>query len=133
MAPGTDGGLVPCIPDFVLESCIVEGAKTAKLGKQAKASIEVNEDAILEYDGPTDAHELSKNEKFIHSALVRVGQARVCRTRPVFHEWSAVATVTFDETGMNRAEVEAAIISAGTKGVGDWRPKHGRFEVEFLN
>ena len=131
VAPGTDNELVPCIPDYVLEASIVEGAKVAKLGKQAKASIEVSEDAILEYLGPKDAHELSRNEKFIHSALVRVGQARVCRTRPVFPEWSAVATVSFDPEGMNRAQVEAAIVAAGKKGVGDWRPKHGRFEVEF--
>ena len=52
------------------------------------------------------------------------------RTRPRFREWSAVISATFLTTELNRSEVvDFMKISGAMRGIGDWRPKYGRFEV----
>ena len=45
-------------------------------------------------------------------------------------EWSAVISATFLTTELNRSEVvDFMKIAGATRGIGDWRPKYGRFEV----
>jgi len=61
---------------------------------------------------------------------VRVGQARIMRTRPVFNQWACQFTVYYDDEQVNEVDVIRAIEDAGTKsGVGDFRPRFGRFEI----
>jgi hypothetical protein len=130
------------IPTENVRACIVEGARVSKLGVQAETGIEViaygaNEAAIpFEYEGPKDPEKLWNSRKkdgssdFIFTRGVRVNQARIMRTRPRFHKWSIPFIVEIDTELLNPDQAIQAMIHAGLrKGLGDWRPRHGRFTV----
>src|SRR3990172_2631521 len=79
----------PCLPGEVVEACLTEGARRCRLGKSAKGGIIVADDTPLEYSGPKTIKELWEHGGFIKIAAVRVGTARLIRTRPIFPVWSA--------------------------------------------
>ena len=129
-----DGDVV--IPDYVLESTLIAGAKKSKRGTQAKTAIFVQSSPVLNFDGkPEVINEEVLSELFIagnHSLSVgvKVGMAKVIRTRPFLKNWSAQFTVEFEDEFVNRAEVLDFATDAGRQvGLCDWRPKHGRFTV----
>ena len=118
----------PILPSYVLDATLINGAKKSKEGMSAKSGAFCLEHARLEYDGPRTADELWADERFRHVALVRVGTAKVVRTRPVFNEWSAVVSVNIETGIVNPARVDDWWAAAGTQvGLCDWRPQHGRF------
>lgn len=120
----------PCLPGEVLEACLAEGAKRYKLGKVAKGGLIVEGNFALEYDGPKDPRKLWEHGGFSKRAGVRVKQNRVIRTRPMFPQWSCTFTVDWDPLLVKDEDQLIEIAkSAGLTGVGDWRPKFGRFEV----
>jgi hypothetical protein len=124
----------PIIPAFMADALVVNGAKKSKEGMTAKSGCFCLEHAKLEYSGPRTAVELWEDEQFRFSAIVRVGQARVSRMRPIFREWSAVLTLHVEDTMVNIARVDEWLSAAGTQvGVGDWRPQYGRFTAQRLN
>jgi hypothetical protein len=124
----------PIIPAFTVDALVVNGAKKSKEGMTAKSGCFCLEHAKLEYSGPRTAAELWDDEQFRFSAIVRVGQARVSRMRPIFREWSAVLTLHVEDTMVNIARVDEWLNAAGTQvGVGDWRPQYGRFTAQRLN
>ena len=52
------------------------------------------------------------------------------RTRPIFNDWSAVIHLDFEDSILNESDVVDFATKAGAVvGVGDWRPRYGRFEV----
>ena len=56
--------------------------------------------------------------------------ARIMRTRPIFNDWSAVIHLDFEDSILNESDVVDFATKAGAVvGVGDWRPRYGRFEV----
>lgn len=120
----------PCLPGEVIEAAIAEGAKKTKRGKDAKAGVVVFGDFDLEYDGPKSADALWKHGGFLKRAGVRVKQSRVIRSRPMFPQWSVTFDVQWDATIIkSESDVMDIIADAGRVGIGDWRPKFGRFEV----
>lgn len=125
----------PAIPTLALEACFKDGARAARKGKDAERALFIDGDAVpLKYDGPTDPEKLwAKREQFAFTVPAVVNKARVMRTRPIFRKWSAEAEVTYDENEMNESSVKDAWIEAGRRGLGDWRPKFGRFDVEFVS
>lgn len=123
----------PCIPGENLEACIIAGAKKSKDGPQAKAGVICEQSPALQYDGPRDPDSLWADERFRLRVPVRVGQARVMRTRPRFDNWSCSAVIEFNDDFANRDDVLRWLRAAGDViGLGDWRPKFGRFDVEVL-
>ena len=123
----------PILPAFVIDSLVINGAKKSKEGQVAKSGCFCPHQAKLEYDGPRTADELWADEQFRFSAIVRIGQSRVARMRPIFREWSAVITLNAEDTMVNPARVQEWLDAAGTQvGVGDWRPQNGRFAVEKI-
>lgn len=129
------------IPSHVLESCFVAGAKKSKRGVQAKSGLFVDSQAVLEFEGKPEG-DLSEEqlqqalddlyESGDHSLCVgvKVGQSKVMRTRPCFSDWSAEVDVEYDDAVMTFGDVKDIIEDAGRLvGVGDWRPKYGRFEA----
>jgi len=126
-------GGAPCIPGYVMEGCLIGrggAARKQKMGKEAAAGLYVTDDFLLEYDGPKDPKELWKVEEFRFKAPVKVGQARVMRTRPIFREWAASVVVEVDDELVNPEDVRAWMAVAGRQvGLMDWRPKCGRFTV----
>jgi hypothetical protein len=58
--------------------------------------------------------------------------AKIMRYRPIFRNWSLSATVVVNEDVVNINEVKKALVDAGALiGLGDYRPRFGRFNVEF--
>jgi hypothetical protein len=130
-----DGDIV--LPDYVLESAFVNGAKKSKRGPQAKSGLFFTEHASLEFEGkPAAITEESLAQLFeagahVHTIGVKVGMSRVMRTRPIFRNWSAAAVVHYDPDVIDRRDLEEIAHDAGRLvGVGDWRPKFGRFTAE---
>jgi hypothetical protein len=119
----------PVIPGESIEAALVEGAKKNKLGKVAKASIIVDGNIPIIYDGPRDADSLWSDPKFRKTVAVRVGTARVMRTRPIFYDWSLKFEIQFLPDQINKREVAQILESAGMCGLGTWRPRFGRFQV----
>ena len=132
-----DGDLV--LPDYVIESAMIKGAMKSKRGPQAKCGLFFTEHASLQFDGKPDViddgtlTDMFESGQFTHTIGVKVGMAKVMRTRPVFRNWSITATAQYDPDVLNLREVEEIAMDAGKLvGIGDWRPKHGRFNAEVI-
>jgi hypothetical protein len=129
--PSVDKDARVIIPALSIEAMVVAGGKKLKQGNAVKSGIIVEEDAILEYEGPTDINKLWAGAKHIHKVAAKVGTARIMRTRPIFRVWGCGITITADETVIDEAEVFQILKTAGQLvGIGDWRPRFGRFSVE---
>jgi hypothetical protein len=123
----------PCIPGEVIEAALVEAAKKMRRGQQAKAGIISQGNFPIQYDGPRTANELWADERFRLVAGVKVQRNKVMRTRPIFREWASEISVDFMPGQLNRSEVEEMVRTAGTVvGIGDWRPKFGRFMAQAI-
>lgn len=130
-----DGDIV--IPDYVLEAVFINGAKKSKRGPQAKCGLFFTENAPLDFDGkPAVINDktlgvMFNSGDFTHLSGVRVSQSKVMRTRPIFRHWSCVAAAQYDPDVLNLRDIEEISSDAGKLvGLGDWRPKHGRFTAE---
>ena len=122
----------PCIPGVNLEALILAGAKKAKLGTQFKAGVLCNGNFLLEYPGPKDPDAMWKSGKFKHYCRVKLnGKSTVNRTRPVFNEWSLTFVVQYLDTVVKSKDaIVKAVEEAGTiVGLGDYKPRYGRFEI----
>lgn len=127
------------LPAHVIESCIISGAKKSKMGVQTKMGLFVTSDAVLSFDGMPDGdieqavlEQMFDAETFAFTTGVKIGQKKVMRTRPIFRNWSAVLPLQYDPTVLNRDELQGICLDAGALvGVGDWRPKYGRFNATF--
>ena len=84
----------------------------------------------LEYEGPRKPDQLWADERFRLRAPAKVGAVRVIRTRPRFDDWSATIVVKYLPTLLNPGEIRGFLVAAGEQiGIGDWRPRFGRFQV----
>lgn len=73
-----------------------------------------------------------KNQKWsVHKTAVRIGAGnRVARFRPVFKEWELTFQIEVMDDRIEEQTLKAILDEAGrTKGIGDWRPRFGRFIV----
>lgn len=124
----------PCLTGDMVYSTLVEGAKARKLGKITKAAVfESAPTYPLQYDGPRDPDALYADGRFCDYRGVRVSMSRVMRSRPIFRKWSAIVEWFYDESLIERDELVLALDRAGkTCGLGDYRPRFGRFTVEVL-
>jgi hypothetical protein len=115
----------------MLEAAFVQAAKRQKRGKQAQAGIICPSNYPLEYGGPSQLDELWQLPQFRLTVGVRVKNNRVMRTRPRFPAWAATVEVQYDPTLLNENEVREIVRRTGSEiGLGDWRPRFGRFQVE---
>jgi len=124
-----------CIPAEVLEAALVEGAKKQKLGKQTQSTLFVTRNAILHFDGDNlsidDLWERGNNR---FTTGVRVQRNRVMRTRPRIEDWWCESEVKFDDKVLDPQKVTEIMAITGTGvGIGDWRPKFGRFTSQPIS
>ena len=119
------------IPGQVIEANVVEGAKVDRHGKTALAGVFIeDEDIEFSFDGPADPKERIKDPQYRLACMVRVQSSKVLRTRPVFHNWKLSYSISVMDTLANESMVKQWIENAGIyKGLGDWRPRYGRFRV----
>lgn len=122
-------GLGPFIPAPNLQKSLIEGARLTKSGKKIERGVFIETIMIpVEYDGPRDIEEMWEDSRFTHRAPVKVGMARVMRTRPVFPSWKLTATGMYDASIINLADLRSAAQTAGQMiGLGDYRPTYGRY------
>lgn len=121
----------PCIPAEMVEALLIRGAMKEKAGPAAKAGLLVEKNAKLEYDGPRNPNELWKDERFRFRVAAKVGTSKVMRTRPKFDTWWANIEVKFLASMLNAKDVRGFLVTGGEQiGIGDWRPRFGRFTVE---
>lgn len=128
-----DDEIGPYIPGTSIEASIIAGAKLSKLGAQIKRSIEVVEDKCrLEYTGPRTVEKLW-GARFYDARSVKVQTARLMRYRPLFRQWATAFTVAFDPESIDRNQIIKCVQDAGDYcGIGDYRPKFGRFRAEVV-
>lgn len=120
----------------MIEACIKSGAKLNKLGKVIDRAIMLTDVVfpmtIKNY--PANPQELAKNPDFIYAKSVKIGTARVMSYRPIFRDWSVEFGLMFDEEQITKEELLMVLENAGNLcGVGDWRPRFGRFSVEVIS
>lgn len=122
----------PCLPSEAIEAALVKGAGRRKMTAQVKAGVICTRHAQLLYDGPSDPRELWPDKRFRLQVPVRVQKGRVIRTRPRFSEWRAEVEVEYLPSLVSQAAIEELVVATGELvGVGDWRPRYGRFAVAF--
>jgi hypothetical protein len=118
----------------MIEGVLVNAAKKRKEGPLAKSGLLVPEHSILEYEGPRTSDELWEAEIYSLRKPVKVNGSKVMRTRPMFENWALVATVDYDPEVIGESYVDDWMRIAGPQvGLGDWRPRYGRFVAERLN
>jgi hypothetical protein len=124
----------PIIPNYVFDGMTVRAAQKTKQGPVARSSVFCLSHARLEYDGPRQADELWRDERFHFSRIVKKGMGRVVAMRVTFDNWSCVAEINVETTLVNPAQVDEWMQVAGTQiGLCDWRPQYGRFTAERLS
>jgi hypothetical protein len=123
----------PCLPNDVIEAAMIRAAMKSKEGPKVKSGLYALDHASLEYNGPRTSEGLWADEKFRFSKLVRVGQARVPRMRPIFDEWQATVKFQIEDEIVNVSDVDRWMVVAGTQvGICDWRPQYGRFTAKRI-
>lgn len=123
----------PYVPGENIEKCVIEGARVTKQGKQVERGLFVSDNIVpLIYTGPRTAEQLWDDERFRHVAAVRVGQSRVMRMRPIFHEWALEADAELDPGLLAIETLQQIVDDAGSMvGLGDHRPRYGRFTAHI--
>lgn len=77
---------------------------------------------------------LDQQKYEIFTCPVVIQRARVMSWRPMFKEWSCEFTIEIADEMLNITDVKQILEAAGRfKGVGDFRPEHGRFIVKSFD
>ncbi|GAA3441048.1 hypothetical protein [Planomonospora venezuelensis] len=124
-----DDDIGPYIPADNIWRALFDGAKKSKRGPRIKEGVFITTDVNpLAYDGPRTIDGLWADENFRHIASVKVGTSRTMRCRPQFRNWRCRATGILDTEILDLAELREIADTAGSLiGLGDWRPRYGRF------
>lgn len=122
------------IPGQNFEATFLGGAKLQKLGTTWKRAALVLEDRVkLLHDGPTTPAALWESPAHVDCRGVKVGTAKIMRYRAIFLKWAAEVTVSINPDVLNISEAKKAIEDAGALvGVCEYRPRFGRFTVEYV-
>lgn len=124
--------LGPYVKGVAIEKSFVEGGRISKQGKSIERGLFITDVEVpLLYKGPRTAEELWEDVNFRDVQAVRVGQSRVMRTRPIFRNWSLSADAELLTDVLNLDTFESLATDAGLMvGLGDNRPRNGRFSVQ---
>lgn len=123
------------IPSDNIERCLQLGAQKSRIGKDVQAAVFCSEPEIrLDYDGPKSKEKLYETGRYILRKGVAIQKSRLIRIRPMFPTgWSISFELEFDDSILNeKSLLKAATDSGALIGLGDWRPKFGRFISEQI-
>lgn len=120
------------IPGANIERMLLDAARLSRDGKSVERGLFVTDQHCrVEFDGPQELTKLIDDENYRFRASIKVGQQRVMRTRPMFRQWSLVAEGVFDEEQITPDRLPLFAERGGRLvGLGDWRPRYGRFTAE---
>lgn len=136
-----DGEVV--LPVECLYKSFLEGARKSKNGKQFEAGVQVIDDAPLDYagqkilangNGKFPDESLDKFfEEHSYVTMVGIQRRKVLRCRPRFTKWSSTVKLIYNSEIVGEDLIVQAIQDAGLLvGIGDYRPRYGRFQVEVV-
>lgn len=118
------------VPDLNIERSIYEGAKQDKNGKKFLSAFMVRDHGFLKNGSQYMVDKVAADPKYYFTTSVNVQRNSVMRTRPRFNMWNLAFECSYNPSILNEGEVTNAIEKAGQLvGLGDWRPKFGRFRV----
>ena len=119
------------LPSRVLEAALSEGARKTKEGKLALSGMFVDTDGVLAYDGgPLNVAQILNSPEHQLRLSVVVGQAKVMRVRPFFKDWSTTFQVSVLDEMVTGSMLRTWLNNTGNfVGIGDYRPRYGRFSV----
>lgn len=119
------------LPGYNVLRALVQGAKLRKLGRDVERGAMVQEDAVvIQHDGPSNLDALFADPRFVDVRSVKVGTSKVLRCRPMFRSWACSFTALFDEDVLQADDLGRIVRDTGAMiGIGDYRPRFGRFEV----
>lgn len=123
----------PYIPADNIWRALYDAAKKTKRGPKIKEGLFIATDVNpLAYKGPRTVDGLWQDESFRHLASAKVTTTRIMRCRPIFPiGWRTEAQGVFDPNVLDLAElVQIAETAGNIVGLGDWRPRYGRFTAE---
>jgi hypothetical protein len=123
----------PVIPSDNIERCIQLGAQKSRIGKDVQAAVFCTAPEIkVDYEGPRTKEKMYADKRFSLRKGVAIQKSRVIRLRPMIPTgWSLTFDLEFDDSILNEKNLVKAMVDAGALiGLGDWRPKFGRFCVE---
>jgi len=70
-------------------------------------------------------------EEYFDCRVVVVQRNRIMRTRPIFNNWELEFKAEYLPESISESEIANAIENAGKyKGIGDYRPRYGKFSVK---
>jgi len=124
-----DADLGPYIPGQNFERCLLDAARITRAGKKVERGVFVSSNVNpISYQGPRGIDGLWADQNFRHMSSVKVGTNRVMRTRPMFRQWEVYCEGEYDGDVINLDELQEIAGTAGRMiGLGDWRPRFGRF------
>lgn len=121
------------LPADLLLASLIGGAKKSKLGKQFAPAVFIDKDPLLKIGDSRPARELWEDGRYVDTRGVKVSMSRVMRTRPRFDKWSLTVDCLINPTIVDPPTVLRAWEDAGQMiGLGDYRPRFGRFNVEAI-
>ena len=126
-----DAEIGPYVPGVNVETCFRDAAKLTKQGAAVTRSVVVSEERLpLIYKGLRDIRGLWESN-FKDYRVVGNQQNSVMRCRPMFPVWSLDVPITLEASILDPGDLRDIAHRAGLMiGLGDYRPRFGRFEVE---
>lgn len=123
----------PYISGDMVTASLYRGAKLNKLGEAVKRGMLITTDINpISYAGPRDPAEMFRSGAFTHRASVKIGTQRVMRTRPIFRDWAIEVDGLAEESQIELDAIRQIADNAGSFiGIGDWRPRFGRFTTHL--
>ena len=124
-----DADFGPYLPGENISRALVDGAKLSKQGMKVTRGVFISTDINpLSYRGPRSSEGLWNDSNFRHMASVKISTSRTMRCRPVFREWSTEAQGILDPNILDLTDLAGIATTSGQIiGLGDWRPRFGRF------
>lgn len=128
-----DPDIGPYVPGENIQRCLVDAARITRDGVKVTRGVFISSDVNpLSFKGPRDAVGLWEDSNFQLRSAAKVQMNRVMRTRPIFREWRTEATGILDTSILDLADLKNIARTAGLLiGLGDWRPRYGRFTTDL--
>jgi hypothetical protein len=124
-----DPEIGPYIPGQNVYKALIEAARKSRDGRRVEQGMFIVSDFNpLAYVGPRTLNELWADQNFVFRTSVKQQQSRIIRTRAIFPRWATEVDAAYDPNVLDVREVTGFAETAGLYiGIGDWRPRFGRF------